>query len=199
MLHDIIGAFWAKRNTASGSLYSLLSHMIDAAAVSGELWHTALHPSARRFLTEQTGLEDAQAREWIAFLVGLHDIGKASPGFQFKDEVTEAEARRFRPDADEEGSTSRCGHCLPSERLPERLPWTWPGTQGGHCSGRPSWYLPDIVRGQRCPNKVRQRCLDQGSEAPLHGIQQPVRTRIDTAAGGLGCFLYVPRRFRLRG
>ncbi|MFD8024590.1 CRISPR-associated helicase Cas3' [Streptomyces lavendulae] len=60
----------------------LVAHLLDTAAVTLELWDRYLPAPVRERLTEGFGGGDAaQARTTVAFLAGLHDIGKASPTF----------------------------------------------------------------------------------------------------------------------
>ncbi len=70
-------AMWAK----SRPFHSLLAHMLDSAAVSVSL----LRREPRRTQTlyaQDWSLSTEEAITWAGFLVGLHDLGKASPTFQ---------------------------------------------------------------------------------------------------------------------
>jgi len=58
--------------------------MLDVVAVTRELWDYSLHAAAKNFVTKEIGSTIADARSLISFWCGLHDIGKASPGFQIK-------------------------------------------------------------------------------------------------------------------
>ncbi len=68
---------WGK--ASGGSVHPLICHMIDAAQVAGVLWERVLSRRVRCFL-EQGGIDEPR----LQLLVGLHDLGKASPGFQAK-------------------------------------------------------------------------------------------------------------------
>lgn len=60
--------------------------MVDVAAVAEVLWDHVLPRVTRERLQSALAIADAdQARSWIAFLAGLHDLGKACPAFQAKD------------------------------------------------------------------------------------------------------------------
>ncbi|MEV5695845.1 CRISPR-associated endonuclease Cas3'' [Micromonospora globbae] len=62
--------------------YPLLWHLIDTAAVAGVLWDRFLAPNQRRVIAEGLGTDVAHARSLMMFWAGLHDVGKATPGFQ---------------------------------------------------------------------------------------------------------------------
>ncbi len=82
-----IWAKWSKTGKdapAEGETYHpLICHMIDVAVVARQLWENAMPAPTRARLIEHLGLDnEGEAVAWIAYFVGLHDIGKASPGFQ---------------------------------------------------------------------------------------------------------------------
>ncbi|MCL6451722.1 MAG: CRISPR-associated endonuclease Cas3'' [Acetobacteraceae bacterium] len=77
-------AVWAKRDPNSGLHHPLLWHLLDVFATALALWEQALAPSLKRQLAAALGLPEDGAGRWLAFLAGLHDIGKASPPFQAK-------------------------------------------------------------------------------------------------------------------
>lgn len=81
---------WAKKKIADDGKeirYPLLFHMLDTLAVAQELWDRSLQAGTRRFLAQRLGIPENEARSLISFWAGLHDIGKASPGFQGKSEI----------------------------------------------------------------------------------------------------------------
>ncbi|WP_120996649.1 CRISPR-associated helicase Cas3' [Stutzerimonas urumqiensis] len=72
---------WAKSGEGAG--HGLLAHLLDVAAVTETL--LTLEPETTRgWLTGSFGLPQASISRWIAALAGLHDYGKAIPGFQAK-------------------------------------------------------------------------------------------------------------------
>lgn len=74
-------ALWAKSGEPHG--HPLLLHMLDVAAVAEALLHR--EPSATLAWTAAPfGLPTPCALRWLAALIGLHDFGKAVPGFQAK-------------------------------------------------------------------------------------------------------------------
>lgn len=79
--------FWAKLSPrdAPERVHPLMCHMIDVAAVAGAIWRTVLTEGERGRVASSLGCTEAAAAAWIAFIAGLHDIGKASPAFQSMD------------------------------------------------------------------------------------------------------------------
>lgn len=85
-----VAVLWAKSGEDQG--HPLLAHMLDVAAVAEailELEPTTTHQQ----LAAQFGLSVDAAPRWLATLAGLHDVGKAIPGFQAKWEQGMALAR----------------------------------------------------------------------------------------------------------
>ncbi|KKW67459.1 CRISPR-associated protein Cas3 [Lampropedia cohaerens] len=73
---------WAKSGEAGGR-HGLLSHLLDVAAVAECILE--LESSAgMRWAASQMGLPADLVPRWVATIVGLHDFGKAIPGFQAK-------------------------------------------------------------------------------------------------------------------
>lgn len=71
-------ALWAK---SGDPFHPLLAHMLDTAAVAHEVLFR--EPSRTLALHAQDwNLSPGEAVRWMALLVGLHDLGKASPVFQ---------------------------------------------------------------------------------------------------------------------
>lgn len=78
-----LSALWAKSGGHRRPHHPLLGHALDTAAVCHELWHRFLPTPARQQLLCWAGTRDEQGVVgWLAFLASLHDLGKASPGFQ---------------------------------------------------------------------------------------------------------------------
>ncbi len=74
-------AVWAKSGESLG--HGLLAHMLDVAAVA----ETIVRKESTRTLTwaaSAFGLANEAAPRWLAAMCGLHDFGKAIPGFQSK-------------------------------------------------------------------------------------------------------------------
>ncbi|HNN07104.1 MAG TPA: CRISPR-associated endonuclease Cas3'', partial [Leptospiraceae bacterium] len=63
--------------------HPLAYHMLDVAAVAEEVLNR--EPESTKMLyAEDYGLPWEEAKGWILFFVALHDIGKATPAFQYK-------------------------------------------------------------------------------------------------------------------
>ncbi|MGL4250748.1 MAG: CRISPR-associated endonuclease Cas3'', partial [Aeromonas sp.] len=81
---------WAKSGDEQG--HPLLAHMLDVAAVAEAILE--LEPATtHQHLAAQFGLSIEAAPRWLATLAGLHDVGKAIPGFQAKWEQGQALAK----------------------------------------------------------------------------------------------------------
>lgn len=72
---------WAKSGDVCA--HSLIAHMLDVSAVAAEI--LALEPAAtQKWIERETGVDWPSAAQIVAAWVGLHDLGKATPGFQDK-------------------------------------------------------------------------------------------------------------------
>ena len=73
-------AIWAK---GDGDGHGLLAHMLDTAAVAEVL--LGLEPETSVvWSAQQLGVPREHCGRWLAAIAGLHDFGKAIPGFQAK-------------------------------------------------------------------------------------------------------------------
>lgn len=76
---------WAKWDEKHGVFHPLWCHLADTAVVVQALWEMAFPSALRSHWQELLETDDgADALAWLMFLAGLHDIGKATPGFQGK-------------------------------------------------------------------------------------------------------------------
>jgi CRISPR-associated endonuclease/helicase Cas3 len=80
---------WAKKDKA-GRSHPLVCHLLDVSAVALALWDRVLTESIRAWFAAGLGLEHEAARRWLAFVAGVHDLGKCSPGFQRQSEQAKA-------------------------------------------------------------------------------------------------------------
>lgn len=80
-LSDQARRLWAKSGDGFG--HGVLAHLLDVAAVAERM--LAHEPaSTLDWAAQALGLEREHVARWVACLVGLHDFGKAIPGFQDK-------------------------------------------------------------------------------------------------------------------
>jgi len=138
-------AFWAK----SGNPYHpLLTHVVDSAGVA--LAIVAREQRRTRGLyAEDWHLPDDEALRFVAFLVGLHDLGKASPVFQAS--WPEGAAR-----------VKAAGFTWDEERVGRKETWVAHGVLT-------ELYVMDLLKGQGLARQVARtlgQCL-----AAHHGFQ----------------------------
>ncbi|MDT0189639.1 CRISPR-associated helicase Cas3' [Rothia terrae] len=76
-------SFWAKTgledNKAQG--LSLAQHMLDSATVARYLWRNWVSEGSKNLLAQKLSLTSEDTEAFVAWVVGTHDIGKASPEF----------------------------------------------------------------------------------------------------------------------
>ena len=75
---------YAKTDQDTGAIHLLLYHLLDVGQVAVCLWQTVLIDSVRQQFAQWLHLEIEEAGRFLAFLVALHDLGKASPAYQSK-------------------------------------------------------------------------------------------------------------------
>ncbi len=75
---------WAKADVESNRIHLLIYHLLDVGQVMLALWRLALPAQTRDTLAGALGLDEENASRLLAFWAGLHDLGKAAPGFQRK-------------------------------------------------------------------------------------------------------------------
>lgn len=80
-LPPAIRTLWAKSGAPCG--HGLLVHLLDVAAAA-ETILLRESPQTRAWAAAVFGLQIDSSARWLAALVGLHDFGKAIPGFQAK-------------------------------------------------------------------------------------------------------------------
>ena len=76
--------FWAKTSSDSTkpqAFHPLLCHMLDVSMVTTSLWNHVLSAATKQNLSNSLGLEINEAGKVVAWIAGLHDLGKASPPF----------------------------------------------------------------------------------------------------------------------
>jgi len=84
-----IELLWAKTNREKPEEYHLLLyHMLESAAVAQTLWEKVMAGGVRRDIVSYFQLPSDTMGVYLAFWIGLHDIGKATPAFQQQAEKT---------------------------------------------------------------------------------------------------------------
>lgn len=85
--------FWAKtthdKERYPNAYHPLICHMIDVAVVTQVMWDEVLSKATKKSVARALGLstdEDGHglARRVVAWIAGLHDLGKASPPFTLR-------------------------------------------------------------------------------------------------------------------
>ncbi len=75
--------FWAKTSqTSETAFHPLVCHLIDVAAVTRKIWQDVLPTATKTRINKAFGVEDAE--NLVAFIAGLHDLGKCSPPFTLR-------------------------------------------------------------------------------------------------------------------
>lgn len=77
--------FWAKTSKESerkNAFHPLICHLIDVAAVTKKMWEEVLPEAAKVRINKSFGVENAG--NLVAFIAGLHDLGKCSPPFALR-------------------------------------------------------------------------------------------------------------------
>ena len=91
--HSIeISRFWAKTTDDKKNLlrqnafHPLICHLIDVALTAQAIWENVLTETQKKRLAKPFGLENEldKAGVLLAFLIGLHDLGKCSPPFALR-------------------------------------------------------------------------------------------------------------------
>ena len=62
----------------------LFVHLSDTAYTAGFLWDSWLPSGVRREIARVMRLDEGEARKFVTFIAGCHDLGKATPVFQGK-------------------------------------------------------------------------------------------------------------------
>lgn len=85
-----LAQLWAKtshdKENLPDAFHPLICHMIDVACVAEAMWNCSLPDITKRRLAKPFGLDGDQKRAGriIAWLAGLHDLGKCSPPFALR-------------------------------------------------------------------------------------------------------------------
>lgn len=85
--------FWAKTDqTGKDKEWTrpLWSHLLDVACVAEVLWDVILSETLKKQIVQILGCTLNEARSFITWLCGVHDVGKAIPPFQIQHEFSKA-------------------------------------------------------------------------------------------------------------
>lgn len=80
---SILSVLWGK-TTSSADTLPLVQHLLAVQQATTTLWTQWLGPPTRRLFARLLQLDESAALSWLSFLTSLHDLGKATPGFQGK-------------------------------------------------------------------------------------------------------------------
>lgn len=85
---EINAALWGKKAEYDGTMLwlPLAQHLVDTGNVIGLLWEHWLSSSQRTMLTSSLS-NPACAKNLVQFVASVHDIGKATPVFQFREAI----------------------------------------------------------------------------------------------------------------
>lgn len=80
----VLWAKWSPVKKDPNTYHPLMCHLIDVAMVAEAMWREVLPEAFKRRLARAMGIDQGAAERWVVFWAGLHDLGKACPGFQFQ-------------------------------------------------------------------------------------------------------------------
>ena len=81
---DLTGAIWGKYGDGSAGPHPLLCHALDTAAVAERFLERVVPGSVTSSIARDLGIGEPALRAWITYLAAAHDIGKATPLFQWR-------------------------------------------------------------------------------------------------------------------
>ncbi len=96
---NLVNLLWAKTNPYK----TLLPHMIDAGCCAGVYLSAPASSALLSFLAEQWNVSSEETLNFVAYLVAMHDIGKATPQFQMQSDdqlirLRDSELKSILPD-----------------------------------------------------------------------------------------------------
>lgn len=81
ILSSAAKSVWGKSRDSDNAMLPLYVHMADSAAMASLLWERWLPASVTRTIAHAFGDDPDQARVFVTWMAGVHDLGKASPEF----------------------------------------------------------------------------------------------------------------------
>ncbi|WP_255649463.1 CRISPR-associated endonuclease Cas3'' [Frankia sp. ArI3] len=154
-------------------MHLLLGHLLDTAAVGELVWDRYLAPVIRERLD---AVSDGQGRALFALVCGLHDVGKATPAFQMKDDGLAARVRAagfdwksVSPQQGRRWHHARAGAVILRGYLPQvgwsrqACNWVWPLVAGHHgrIPGRDRLVNPGVAHGVGLWPQAQQAFVDR--------------------------------------
>ncbi len=140
-MHAGLGVVWGK-SKAQNSAHLLLGHLLDTAAVGELVWDRFLSSAVKDRLDAHSG---GRGRLFFSLLCGLHDVGKATPAFQMKDDalaervrVAGLDWRRLTRNQSRQWHHARAGAVIMRTYTAEAgwpretRNWVWPLIAGHH-------------------------------------------------------------------
>ncbi|WP_261570795.1 CRISPR-associated helicase Cas3' [Frankia gtarii] len=174
MESSALGVVWGKSAEKGGGLmHLLLGHLLDTAAVGELVWDRYLAPVIRKRLDV---VSDGQGRELFALVCGLHDVGKATPAFQMKDDGLAVRVRAagfdwkgVSPQQGRRWHHARAGAVILRGYLPQvgwnrqACNWVWPLVAGHHgrIPGRDRLVNPGVAHGVGPWPQAQQAFVDR--------------------------------------
>lgn len=182
-------AVWGKSGPG-GSALPLLQHLFDAMAVAELMWDEFIAPCLRTRFDHAAG---GNGRRLYMWLCGLHDVGKATPAFQFQPSAPEQAPRVRVTGLDAPGLTPHMcpgwRHEKGSARIlidllrprwkAEAVDWIWPMVGGHHGIFHD---VADLNAGNRAGRKARKARLLHGDQAWAEVQESIVRIITEAAA-----------------
>ncbi|GER79726.1 conserved hypothetical protein [Candidatus Denitrolinea symbiosum] len=87
---------WAKADKKDQSkVHRLAYHLVDVGQVALAMWKRAVDAESKRQFCQWLSCDEDTAGRTLAFLISLHDLGKASPSFQIKAKAMQDEIRKM--------------------------------------------------------------------------------------------------------
>jgi len=85
-MNQLFRLLWAKCSQEKNTSHLLIYHLLDTSAMAAALWNSrAVGQSLREKFSWQLRADPKEAAALFAWLAGLHDLGKASPCFQIRE------------------------------------------------------------------------------------------------------------------
>lgn len=164
-LEDQLRVLWGKSAArAGGTTNLLLQHLFDAMAVGELIWDRFL---PRSFRYRMDAVSGGEGKRFYVWLCGLHDVGKASPGFQgcvseLADPVRLSGLPTPRQSSIDKWRHERVsavlvreivGAAWPIDAERSQIAWVWP-MLAGHHGVFPSLIDVSFLKGKRMQRKA---------------------------------------------